>query len=367
MNQAELMNRWILNKELNQAETAEGKIVLDSRPRTLMAILTTKCNLKCIMCTRVKLKPQSLPFEVVERFYSLFPYLERVDWQGGEVFLVDYFKNLFLKTASFPHILQNINTNALLIDKEWAEIFAHSNVSLLCSIDSVVKATYETIRYGGRFENLLNSLDLINEANKKYNGKVNLDLVAVVMKRNYRELSLFPEFCRKYNFRSLLFDTLWPELVPEENILSNPEVDTVKYLKGVLNKVEHECNKHHIHFHCTFESHLRGDMKQEDSLNKREDIIYLNDERNLQFNLTCFAPWNNMFIDVDGQVRPECKCFRAVGNIKCNTWEEIWNGEIMQLYRNSIKNREIDSICSDMCKFYATLDRREKKTERVCQ
>lgn len=361
------MNSWILNKELNQAEAAEGKIVLGSRPRTLMAILTTKCNLKCIMCTRVKLKPQSLPLEAVERFYSLFAYLERVDWQGGEVFLVDYFKDLFLKTASFPHILQNINTNALLIDKEWAEIFAHSNVSLLCSIDSVVKATYETIRYGGRFENLLNSLDLINEADKNYNGKVNLDLVAVVMKRNYRELSLFPEFCKKYNFRSLLLDALWPELIPEENILSDPDIDTVKHLKDQLKKVEQECKRYHIHFHCTFESHLRGDTGQEDRLNKREDIICPNDERNLQFDLTCSAPWNNVFIDVDGQVRPECKCFRSLGNIKCNTLEEAWNGEVMRLYRNAIKNREADSICSDMCKFYATLDRREKKAEKVSQ
>ncbi len=103
------MDRWISNKELNRLEAAEGKAVLDSKPRTLMAILTTACNLKCIMCTRIKSKPQSLPFEVVEKVYDLLPYLERVDWQGGEVFLVDYFKELFLKTAGFPHILQNIN------------------------------------------------------------------------------------------------------------------------------------------------------------------------------------------------------------------------------------------------------------------
>ena len=128
------MNRnckTISNREINALETKERKSILESMPRKLMVILTRACNLRCIMCPRLRDKPLTLPFHLVERTFELFPFLEKVAWQGGEVFLLDYFKRLFLKTAGYPNILQHITTNGLLVDKDWAKLFSQSNVTLL--------------------------------------------------------------------------------------------------------------------------------------------------------------------------------------------------------------------------------------------
>lgn len=43
---------YLNNKKYNQAEIAEGKIVLESQLRRLMVVLTSRCNISCIMCER---------------------------------------------------------------------------------------------------------------------------------------------------------------------------------------------------------------------------------------------------------------------------------------------------------------------------
>ena len=106
------MERYLLNKELNDQEIKEQRIVLKSKPRKLAVILTTKCNLDCIMCPLAHFRAthreaNTIPYATIKKIYELYPYLQWIDWQGGEVFLIDYFKELFLKAASFPQIQQN--------------------------------------------------------------------------------------------------------------------------------------------------------------------------------------------------------------------------------------------------------------------
>ncbi|MFC2091884.1 tetratricopeptide repeat protein, partial [Elusimicrobiota bacterium] len=122
---------WMANRILNEIEFTGKEILLDSRPVSLTVVLTTWCNLACAMCTRIKNKPATLSFETVKSVYSLLPYIQAVDWQGGEVFILDYFRQLFKDVSEFPHIRQTITTNALLINREWAEILSESNIRLL--------------------------------------------------------------------------------------------------------------------------------------------------------------------------------------------------------------------------------------------
>jgi sulfatase maturation enzyme AslB (radical SAM superfamily) len=85
---------------------------------------------------------------------------------GGEVFLVDYFKDLFAKASSYPNIDQSIITNGLLIDSQWLDILSGSRVNLTFSIDTVVKKTYEHIRQPAVFEDLLDNLGMIHAVNE---------------------------------------------------------------------------------------------------------------------------------------------------------------------------------------------------------
>ena len=108
------------NRLLNDEEIRDRKTVLKSWPRELMAILTSRCNLECIMCTREVLN-KLLPEEAAMKLTGLFPYLETVDWQGGEAFTVPYLKKLITRAGEHEQLRQWITTSGILITKDWAE------------------------------------------------------------------------------------------------------------------------------------------------------------------------------------------------------------------------------------------------------
>lgn len=338
-------NLFIENKELNEKEIETGKIRLASKPRMLMIVLTTRCNLKCIMCSRKNPSGDvTFPFAVIKQIRGLFPYLEAIDWQGGEVFLVDYFKELFLEAASYSNIDQSIITNGLLIDEQWGEIFAKTRLNLTYSIDAVTKNTYEYIRKGASFERLLDSLKIINEVNKRCANPVNLHLNAVIMRSNYRELNLFPAFCQRYGIRHLRFDFLRPDFAPEDDILLKPDIDAIEYLKRELESIEKEAENLDIWFEYTFRPLL---------LNRQREASTSEFKKNegKEAKLKCKLPWKKLYIDAcaNGVVRPDCLCKHNLGSIMDSSIEEIWNSEAMQLYRQNLVKGSIQDWCSDTC------------------
>lgn len=347
------------NKKLNRLETLERKIVLTSKPTAIMAILNTICNLRCIMCTRVRNEQEILPFELIKKAYALFPYLGLIDWQGGEVFLMDYFKELFLGVARYPNILQQITTNGLLINKEWAQILAESRVDLLYSIDSVSKDIYEAIRLGAKFEDLLERIDLVNSFRRKYGNRNRLEITAVVMKRNYKTLHLFPAFCKEYNFASLHFELLMPEVVPDEDIVSGPDLEAILYLDEIIPQIESECKAHNIYFKCAFDAYIKRIAK-----NFRDNRLNKNTHSNIGleygvFKTDCMYPWKRLHIETNGWAYPACQCKVSIGDLKNDTLEDIWNGDAIQLYRKLLSNNEAGKICSPQCHFSAAVGRTE--------
>ena len=109
---------------LNELELAEGRINLHSKPRYLQVVLTTMCNLDCIMCGL----PQThyvMPDSIKESIIEYMPYLESVIWQGGEPLLYKGFKDLF-KAAGLHGVEQTVTTNGLLVDEDILEVIENA-------------------------------------------------------------------------------------------------------------------------------------------------------------------------------------------------------------------------------------------------
>lgn len=354
------MQEFIENIKLNETEIEEKRTILKSKPHRLMILLTTKCNLECIMCHRVRVRKQTVPFDAIKKIYDLLPYVTWINWQGGEVFLVDYFKQLFLKIRNYRHIYQTILTNGLLIDDEWAKILAESNTGVTYSIDAVTKQTYEKIRRGARFDDLLKSCGRISKYREKYNSSTPLEITAVVMRSNYRELYLFPEFCKKNGFTNLRFDYLHPEIVPEEDVILKRSPDAVEYMRNVIPEIEMKCKELNIGFDCTFRGFLDDERKQSSSPNpdrmltkhkERSEINNKNYSGVLQGNIKCKLPWQQFTIVASekGDVQPDCACIYPVGNLMESKIDEIWNSEKMQLYRHNLITGNVKNWCAKKC------------------
>jgi MoaA/NifB/PqqE/SkfB family radical SAM enzyme len=335
-------SKFDLNIRLNEKEIDSRKTIIYSKPRLLMIVLTTKCNLRCTMCILVRNtlgKELTIPLETIKKTFYLFPYLEGISWQGGEVFLVDYFKDLFIKISQYPNIRQTIITNGLLIDEEWAKILAESTVNLTYSIDAVTKRTYEKIRRGAKFDDLLKSVNSLSRAARKYNGNIYSAVHVVVMKSNYRELHLFPEFCQRFGFRFLNFAFCVGDF-PEQDILIQKDKAAIDFLRESIPKIESACSRLDVGFDYSFKNCLE---RQEANAEKEKNPG--------EAKLKCKLPWKKLFIDIsrNGLVRPSCLCKFNLGSIFDNEIEQLWNNQIMQQYRFRLGQGNVKDFCSDVC------------------
>lgn len=329
---------FLENKRLNKEEIKEKKTILSSKLTSLICALTNRCNIRCIMCDTWRTHWE-IPQKTYEEIRSLLPYLEHVIWLGGEVFLSKYFEELIEETKKYPQLEQRINTNGLLITEEWAEKLFQSNIELIYSIDSVTKKTYEYIRKGAHFENLIKSLEIIKKMRKKYNKKFHLRMNVVMMKSNYHEIGKFIDFAKEYEFDLVQLMPIAGEDTPEHIFSSkNKNVEILKFLDSVTEEVQkkaHEYNIELLNSLPAFKSSFQETEKTTSVSNKE--------------GLFCYLPWQQLLIYPDGDVKFGCFCLHPIGNILKNSIEEIWNSKDAQLYRRKIAANDYRDLCSDRC------------------
>lgn len=396
-------NKFFKNKFLNEYEIASKRILLQSKPRNLMVVLSNRCNISCIMCLTSKSKWE-LPKERLEEIISLFPYLERVMWQGGEVLFLPYFRDILKKALNYPNMRQSLITNFQLADEELINLIIRNNIEMTISIDGVTKNIYEKIRHGGNFEKLEKNLVLFNEIRKKIKNKMILNMNVVVMRENYDALSKFVDFAFKYGFNFICFmpiDYLPKNPTEKENAVkkeqdmftnqSDEELEilsfqmmlvwkkAVKYgiriesrLKTVclndkkiakydVNKEFYE-NCHSSNMDVEETEHGKSgeevhDFKNDNTCSKCEGTSTVHEEYKNEIEtkskFLCHLPWYSLTLDFDGSVRPDCQCNIDinVGNLSINTIDDLWNNEKMKFYRGSIISNNCSAICSENCIF----------------
>lgn len=332
-------NIFLENKSLNQLEIEQKKIVLTSKVTSLVVTLTTRCNISCIMCEEIKI-PWDIPEKIIQEIASLFPYLEQIIWQGGEILLLDYFKDLLGEANKFPNLHQSIITNGLPITEELAEKLVRDNIELTFSIDGVTKELYETIRKKARFEELINNIKLVNNIRKRQCfKKMSFRMHVVIMNSNYRELERFIDFAKEYEFDALHLMSIWGNLNSDENIFYHKNMEALNYIKENISRVEMKAKEYNI---SLLNSLPYSNSSGEDD--RKEKRIESKTE-----NLLCYMPWRRLVINPAGNVCPACHCKEMVGNVLENSLSEIWNNEKMQMYRRKIADYDYLDLCNPDC------------------
>ena len=333
------MQTFNANRILNEKETQQRKIKLDSVPQRLIVTLSSRCNLDCIMC-EVKKTGWDIPHKIIQEAIGLLPYLESVIWQGGEPFLLEYFEDIFEQASKFVNLKQMIVTNGLLITEAWAEKLVKNNVELTFSIDGITKETYEHIRNGAKFDDVIRSLKIIRNARSKYNSqRMSMRLHVVVMKSNYHQLDGFIDFAREYGFDAIHLISMWGSRGSQEDIFCHQEKEPLNYISSIRNKLEEKAKRYNIKLlnalPCGKDNPNNGSCHTENSSTAN--------------GLSCNVPWQQLNIDPGGGVRPGCLCLKTVGSVLENSLSELWNNELMQLYRGKIIEKNFDPICNLTC------------------
>ncbi|MCX5778938.1 MAG: tetratricopeptide repeat protein [Elusimicrobia bacterium] len=335
----------------------ERRSDISTLPISIDVHITTKCNLRCVMCSLDKKTGVELSPYVKEQILAIMPYLHNISWLGGEVFLYDGFEELFVAAGKYG-IKQKVTTNGLLIDDRIARKLIENNVELEISIDGATKDIYESIRRGARFEDMLNSINIIKHARKSLSSKYGLNMAVVIMKSNYHQIIDFVEFAKKHEFDAIQFKYIICGIDHPENILTC-DYNERKRIVDMLDKAKLLCQCSGIEYFTNITGeYILGSSSVDmgDAQRVTEDILpqqfveinatepkLINPQRN-----TCFAPWRKAVVRFDGSVLTgaHCDCGNIVGNLNNSSFEIIWNGEIIQRYRELLLSGRIDKICS---------------------
>lgn len=345
-----LKDVFLSNKLLNEYELASHKIILESKPRSIMLILTNSCDLDCIMCYQNKKPIKNISKKLVNIVADNFQYLEKIVWQGGEVLILPYFKDVLLKTLQFPRIHQVITSNFQNISEDIIELISKNNIHLIISIDGAFKETYEKIRLGASFDKLEKNLKKLNIYITQYKRKMTLQINFLIMKNNYKEISNIIDFAYKYKFSIVVFLRC---VTDNENlkITKEYEKDIEVYIKQATEKAE-KYNIKIINVFSEFNDAVCSEKEREDVCENKETV---NNE-----GLLCHLPWYEMAIQEDNTIKPHCTCgyARVTDTDKYNNIYDVWNDKVMQEYRMQILKFE-EKKCIEQCRLMS-LDSRKK-------
>jgi MoaA/NifB/PqqE/SkfB family radical SAM enzyme len=121
--------------------------------------------------------------------------------------------------AGRNNVCQEIVTNGLLLNENIITKLVKYNVDLYISVEGITKEIYESVRVGGKFETLINNLNILKRIRSEFSVNfTNLGLNVLVMKKNIDQIEFFPEFAREYGFTKLCVNAFGPDFISDENI-----------------------------------------------------------------------------------------------------------------------------------------------------
>ena len=178
------------------------------KPSRIYIDITNQCQLRCLHCyasSGAKRDGELTLAEIKNLIDQVCEMrVKNVSFSGGEP----------LMRAELPEILEyarkkDLNTalltNGLLINEEWAKLFAKLNIRVKMSLDGATAKTHDYLRGKGSFEKLKKAISHLRQA------KVDdIALHFTIHRKNVKEILLLPELLHQLGVRNLVVGTIKP-------------------------------------------------------------------------------------------------------------------------------------------------------------
>ncbi len=189
----------------------------DFPPRKLYIEPTNVCNLRCVHCVHngaLKRKPSFIDFELYKDIVDQISHLRlhtKLQFTGvGEPFL---HKRIFdmIRYAADKGFFTLMNTNATVITEKNADRLIDSGLDYIhVSLDGVTKETYESIRVGGKFYEVIENIFNLFESKYRKNGYHLAVILGIIdQEKNRKEMELFFNYFEQYPFHHVVSGELF--------------------------------------------------------------------------------------------------------------------------------------------------------------
>jgi MoaA/NifB/PqqE/SkfB family radical SAM enzyme len=177
--------------------------------------LINRCNLRCIMCHYNNPDYASSPLrkmtlEEFKRFFEpLAPFIgEALLSCADEPLLSPIFPEVLRYLATeHPHVYVHFCTNSMLMDARIRRVIVETGVGkVMSSIDGVRRATFERIRKGARFEQVVRNIEALHQLRDQCGAKrPDIQCNFVMMRSNIAEAPLAVELAKRLGACALDF------------------------------------------------------------------------------------------------------------------------------------------------------------------
>lgn len=167
-------------------------------PVQLELALSNVCNLACVMCNgewsstirarRDRLPPLSRVYD--EAFFTdlaeFIPHLRRLKFLGGEPFLqTEAFRVWDLLIAGSSSASVHVTTNATQWNEQVERVAESLAMSFIVSLDGSTAKTYEAVRQGARFSEVIANADRLRAITRR--KRTHFSIAFCLLRRNWRE------------------------------------------------------------------------------------------------------------------------------------------------------------------------------------
>lgn len=236
---------WLLDKNY---PPNWGTKLLQNKIKNIRLAIDDSCNLSCPSCranqifekdkSRLK-KKYVLADKIIDFIRSQRHTVTVHIGSDGDPFASLVYRYFIKNIENYANVRFTIQTNGLLISKmhkRFSYIFDRLD-KLNISIDGATQKTYERLRRGGSFEQIIKNLEYVKNLKNRLNFK--LIIHYVVQKDNYQEMPLMIELSKKYLADNIWFNriTNWNTFknFDEEDVCNNQHREYSFYLKIVEN------------------------------------------------------------------------------------------------------------------------------------
>ncbi len=307
----------------------EDRPYCDSLPTWINTTHSTACNLKCSFCNQAYGKsPTVLMNDAVYRkvVEELYPTAETVQLSTfGEPMMTPHISEKFDDMHRFGIKCDMVTNGTLMRSDAMVERMASIMANLRISIDGARAETYNRIRAGGDFDELMDNIRRYNHHRHQLPAEEQapLDFSYILMKSTLPELPDFVRLVSEFDTRTVWVShlVLFEEEVRHELLGDDPEWR--KRTNEVLartHEVAREIGQHVI-LPAPF---MDATDVRETPLERPEPI-------------RCYFLWHRIYVAPGGDVIPCCLAgIHANGNVMDSDFREQWNSPIYQDMRRRV-------------------------------
>lgn len=306
---------------------------------------TTRCNLRCITCVRT-IEPEWKSMDLEPEVYEIvrkeiLPGLMFVELSGtGEPFLAPIFYTILEDVLRY-NIEFSITTNlTVLPEDETLRKIIRSPGEIKVSIDGTDRETMTEVRQGLNYDLFWRNLQRISEMVKEINNpQFRLTFNFVITRRNVAQMPQLVEMAHKLGIRHIVFSSFLvgnrTDEFANESLWNKPEI-VMPYLEEASARAE----QYQLMITPPVFQHLPD--TRESSTNSLPEQ---NKKSRSPLIGQCPHPWWSVYIDVDGTIMPCCVFGVPFGNLKKQSFKEIWNGAIYRHFRQIVNTPHMPEGC----------------------